>query len=625
MNVETGHDHLDVYQVPHHPRSAWATSPSLRRKRVAGAMQPDPPSKEAVAVGNMLASCSDIWPLLVTCMVGRREHNVTLAALYATCEDARAAVKNAQAEWRKALTDLRDQVVDKTAALRAAHSVPVAERELKERALARVTLKMNHMLRDAFGHSFVKDYGMQAAMCSLYSPKVVSCMHSRTCVLCNVPITPSDNRSRGGFFGMVSAMGDSTGWSGRYTFAHARCVHEQCATISYGVPLHNEKSITHRWRSWVPGDAFAAMCAYCPATEIKPSAYVAHVNNGRETGPAGSRVPEVDPQVNPAHPWAATPLSLWVSPMKDVVEWRDTAMGALEVRSNDMEAIVQRAEEMQRKMQRKRERRAIVMQQREREAECARRGDVRRVLGKLHVQNKAPWATLEQLEELHPMALERVGIGGYVQEHGRAADLELIGESTALLSRFVMATATQRISAPTLNFVLNQAELWGPKNGLDSAARSLRNQRAVDFVHMLNAFGPNNYKFKRIRLAPDRSVWTMLVTANWHGKSVRAAYKLPRNALVAARAVLEEYHPEADMPSFADDAEPKAALKFMIDTALGTNVVLKGRRYLWHPGREVAYELLGMQYMLLAHMRNLDDVKGVDPQVPGFGVPWPGW
>ena len=96
----------------HVQQERMATSPSLRRKRVADA--PEPPTEAQVAVGQMLANNDDLWPLLVVSIVGKHEYNPLVAALYATCTEARDALRIVLAQWRGQLATLRDEVVDKT-------------------------------------------------------------------------------------------------------------------------------------------------------------------------------------------------------------------------------------------------------------------------------------------------------------------------------------------------------------------------------------------------------------------------------------------------------------------------------------------------------------------------------
>lgn len=102
--------------TPDHPGpSTRATSPSLRSKTVAEAR----PTKQATAVGRMFASNSDLWPLIVSTVIGQQKHNGSVAALYATCREARHAIKTAHAAWRQKLSDRRDSVIEATASLRA--------------------------------------------------------------------------------------------------------------------------------------------------------------------------------------------------------------------------------------------------------------------------------------------------------------------------------------------------------------------------------------------------------------------------------------------------------------------------------------------------------------------------
>lgn len=590
------------------------TSPSLRRRTVATA----PPSKQATAVGKMFDSNGDLWDVLVSSMVGQHKHNAALASLYATCRESRSAIRVAHGLWRQTLTDRRDDVMEATAALRTRveeqeeRADTFEGRDTLERAVATAHLRMDATLLEAFGLDFANHYSRLCCNCSVYSPKVISAMHKRQCVLCEQPMQPEYKATM-----QAGSRVREREAGGRYTFGHVRCVGEHCATVIHGVTMHNKKSITHRWRPWLPCDVFTALTAFCSATEFRCSPYVKHVNGGVVDGTTTMLVRR-----------GAVPQTLWVQPMEDVVDWRDTVMGALDVDGDTLEWLLSQAIELQKTLHAKRQIKIEKTQERDELAKQARVGNVRRLIGCLHSNDKIAWKTLDELEALHPMALDRVGVMRYVCENGRVADHEAMGEAIAMLSRFVTVAPRVQISEPTLDFVLNQTVLWANQRVGDQPMRALTNQRARDFVHLLDVFTPAKYHIRKVKISRSFCTWSVSLLTWWSGKQVHTNFTLSRAEVLQSRAQLEQVGcdptrlPRLDVGGMKDPIE---ALSSMINEALCVNVTLLGKRYATHPCRSVAYSLLGMQYSLLARMRNLSDAQGVDPATMEHGLAQEFW
>lgn len=610
-----------------HPQpERMATSPSLRRKRVADASEP--PTEAQVAVGQLLANNNDLWPLLVAAIVGKHEYNPLMAALYATCREARDDVRTAQQSWRGELDTLRDEVVAKTMDVRLpanAYGLGTNQLEQSERALARAVVRFEAVLDGAFGHGFVHNYGLGSCMCSVYSPRVVCAMKRRVCVLCDHHLMGDREVVT------YNRMNDAVRM-GQYTFAHARCLLEHCVTVgNVDNPqrMHTGGKITHRWREWIPGDLFAAMCTYGRGPHaFSPTNYVTYVNS-----------PNVATFSEPPGGPHTEHALLWVKPCTDVVRWRDTVAGALGIDAAELQRCIQqgrlRAATMKEAMERKR----LIGLRAETERVQARAGDVRLRLGMLHSSRAIPWATIEEVRALHPRALERTLIQAYVhypglggvprQASANQVGLERVVEAVMLLGR-LCKPPFGKLGPATLDFVMADDGLWSAwsearhNQGLGAILASMRLTRAVDFVHMLDAFTKDDYLITRVRVSSDQRHWRVSAEVRWARagsrpintalRVVHTTYTLARSDLVKARARLEELGVDGQEPLFRMQPPTVAevALNAMINEGLKTNVVLRsGKRYAVHPGRGIAYELLGMSAALNAQMRGVP-CAGVD-------------
>jgi hypothetical protein len=322
---------------------------------------------------------------------------------------------------------------------------------------------------------------------------------------------------------------------------------------------------------------------------------------------------------------------LWVKPHADVVAWRDTAVGALGIDSDELSRCLAKARARAETLRQAQEQRRQIGLRAETERVQARVGDVRLRLGMLHSSHAIPWATIEELGALHPRALERTLIKGYVllsgvdrvTRHASAnqAGLEQIVEAVMMLGRLCQPWSG-KLGAATLDFVMGDDDLWSAWSdaryihGSGNVLASMRLTRAVEFVHTLDAFTKGDYRIARVHVPSDLRHWRVSAEVRWPATTFRplgaelrvvhTTYTLARSDLVKAGARLEELGVDGQAPwsGMQNTAAAAAALTAMINEGLKTNVVLRsGKRYAVHPGRSIAYKLLGMGAALNAHLR----------------------
>ena len=589
-----------------------ALSPSLRRRHCK-----EPPST-AVAVSALFESNYDLARMVVGAAVGNAEYNGALSVLYQLNRRMRALVCEHLAQWRATLEVMRDQTVarslDLTRLVHTEDSCAVSVDRM-ERELSRMMLRFEGVLDKAFGQGFTDEYGPVAAACSVYSARVCASMHLRQCVLCHQPYTRCNGNQRlgtdpGGLFARHTAG------PARYTFAHGRCILEHCASVTRGAVLRSDRLITHRWRAWNVNDILTAMCAYCDEGKgFAHSSYVNYISEQKNRF-------DVNAPTEGTAPSTTDVVLVWVKPLDGVVGYADTAMGALGLSESRLCRHLEQARDHTERQQQLKDVKALTLREMERQLTDVRRGEVRRRLGALHASHTSRWGTVEELDALHPRALERTGIAMYIDDgYSRlnGADLDAIARRVALLNRFVETWSGKvRIRQSTLDFVLAQDELWitpWPLGGLEMHLM-LAAERAFDFVQVLDAFEPKHYSLCKLSVAGVCDhLWKVEVETRWPKAPVRLTYTLERNDLVRARAVLEELGCAQPLPAITAEGGADT-LRVLIDCALQTTITVGGKRVISHAARAQAYALLGMPFALLAHMRGLGNWSSNSSQGP---------
>lgn len=596
-----------------------AASPSLRRPPEAGGAASKPQPFHFDAENN-----DDLPDLLVAGLVGNQEHDEALRIFCQLNKRMHRAAHAALDVWLEALTNERQAMVDSERARSESIAVyDVASADQHDRRAAVHQFKLQGMLTQAFGDLFPELFGCTATHCSVYSPKVYAAMRQRRCVLCHRcmsagPRPPYQRASLAevsftfAHFSCQQRCHVVLGNRSPMKTALELCTHDRTIQLGSGgtgesASLKDERAmITCGFRRDAPRCIWKALAVY----HLTPE----HVFNPSNLWRSLERARQAD---RPAHAPETAGEVHWVLPIDGVIKREDTMIGALGVDDVAVAGAVARASTYARDLVEARARREEERLDIDAKRRVERRGQAAARVGLMHSQGTSPWATIAELERVHPLALSRVGLITYMDcgrnELGQAGSLNGVSGRIVFLARLCNSPP---INKETLDYLMQCDEAWRDTRrrvGFETAI-SVVDDRMISFAKFLDGVTPqqvwtgdvsSNWRFRLVVTPPAYTVDTESLWARVHNP-VTIKVLTDHGALRQARAALEALGCVAPIPSLTEASyspqKREAFLKAVVDCALETPLA---DGTVTRKARHIAYKLLRMDLLLAQWRREM--------------------
>ena len=424
----------------------------------------------------------------------------------------------------------------------------------------------------AFGRGFCDAYGSCAWAASKYSYDSYMAMTRRICVICK------------GKHRQCRATGSHEPTEAlSYVFAHADCQRAHAASLSATTLAHTSAicPIRRRWSPRRVDDAALALTFFHSTTPRCPTSFMNHMSI--LTRYKNSDVP---PHL---------PVVLWVAESK-YVRAEDTLTHALSIDRRQQREYFEEASRVREIASRLAAERLCNARKARAEADCDRDAEFRLLLGKADLA----WRTPEEIDAFHESAMRLVR---YEEAVYRPRLLALSNETAMLRLRFLSEVFGPRsrnapLHACTINFFLDRDHVLRPMVPRTAARFASAVARATLLVDGMDRLTDGAYDVchvARTRSGHRDGYRVTCVTRLGTSRSTRVVFNAPADAFELAHARLRLAGVDFERANIhtwdASNGVGPTEMNALASIALRT------------PGcRRIAYELLGLEYALDAHI-----------------------